>query len=957
MNDSKPLLRAVPPPTRQVGDGAVAAAQETGLDIAFLTAVLQQSTHRALIAFDRDGVEITRNDAAREWFTPAVELALRPRLAQALGQLSLFPDHTVHFPLALPGGDLQCRVQPVVGTGPLRGCVLSLMPLRVGELAEQDAERVRWRYALENAEDGLWDWSADTDRVFRSPRCYNMLGYPAGMLPETTDAWSKLVHPHDLDAQKEAIRSHLAGNSASYHSEYRIRDAYGEWRWMLDRGKIIERSEAGQPRRVVGTHTDITRYKDMELRLRERELLLDEAQRIGRVGSWSWDAATQIVTWSDELYRITGWPLNQRPPAWEGQGVLFTPESYARMRILMEQSFLTGIPFRTEVEMLRPDGERRQVEIAGEMISEAGTKGSRLVGVVRDVTDERRADETARWRSKLFNRIAAMGNIGGFDLVLATRAFQWTEENYRLHGVAPGTPVTLDFQLAQYDDASRERLAALVERMIAGESDEETAEVNFITPDDRRLVLRLTASVERHDGEPYRITGLTQDITREREAGQRIEQLAHFDTLTSLPNRFLFRQRADEAIAMAKRAKLSLALMYIDLDRFKNVNDSQGHAAGDQLLQEVAGRLKSCVRGSDLVGRLGGDEFGVMLCEVRRPEDAGLVAEKIIAAINAPVTVDGGEVQVGCSIGIALLSADTEDLTALMRAADAAMYAAKDAGRNNHQFYSDAFFERVQRRLSLESELRLALPRNEMSVVYQPTVCVRDGSVRGFEALLRWRRSNGEACLPAEFIPVAEESGEIVAIGRWVLREACRQASAWRDQGLSFERMAVNVSAMQLRDADFAEQVLAICADTGWSPHRLVLELTESALMRDTEILRTNFAVLEAAGTRLAVDDIGTGFSNLNYLHRFPVQHLKIDRSFVSQMLGDSQLTVLTQAIVHLGHALGLTVVAEGVETDAELAALRAQGCDEVQGYLYTRPLPPDELVDWMQALAAKVVT
>ena len=923
------------------------------MDLSFLTAVLQHSTHRALVAFDAAGNELTRNDCAREVFTPALHASLQPRLESAIAQLARSGEGNIHFEHLAPTGLFDCWVLPV-GAPPVQGAILSVMTARTDHQAEREVERVRWRYALENAEDGLWDWTAQTDRVYRSPRCFTMLGYPPTHLADTTEAWSTLVHPDDIDKQKNAILDHLAGRRTSYQSEYRIRDSHGQWRWLLDRGKIIEWSDDGRPQRVVGTHTDITRYKHMEFLLREREVLLDEAQRIGHVGSWSWDTGTQVVTWSDEMYRITGWPIGQRAPSFEQQQALFLPESYQRLRKQVENALVYGEPYRLELEAMRADGERRLVEVAGERVSGSDGVATRLIGVVRDITDERRAIETALWRSKLFNRISAMGHIGGFDLLLATREFQWTEENYRLHGIAPGTPVSLEFQLAQYDDESRERLGAQIERLIAGQSTEETAEVNFITPDDRRLVLRLTASVELHEGVPYRITGLTQDITREREAGQRIEQLAHFDSLTSLPNRFLFRQRAEEAIAMAKRAGLSLSLLFIDLDRFKNVNDSQGHAAGDQLLQEVAGRLKSCIRGSDLIGRMGGDEFVVMLCEIRRPEDAGLVADKIIASIGEPVTLDTGEVFVGCSIGIALLSAETPDLPALMRAADAAMYAAKDAGRNGYQFYNDAFYERVQRRLGLETELRLALLRNEMSVVYQPTVSLADGSVQGFEALLRWRRPSGEACSPAEFIPVAEESGEIVAIGRWVLREACRQARAWADAGMDFKRMAVNVSAMQLRDVDYATGVLAICAETGWPPDRLVLELTESALMRDTESLRRNFSLLESHGTHLAVDDFGTGFSNLHYLHRFPVEHLKIDRSFVSQMLGDPQMHTLTQAIVHLGHALNLTVVAEGVETAEELAALAAQGCDEVQGYLFTRPLPPNEVVAWMQAHGTK---
>ncbi|KFN43909.1 hypothetical protein N789_08145 [Arenimonas oryziterrae DSM 21050 = YC6267] len=923
------------------------------LDAGFLTAVLQHSTRRALIAFDRDGELMACNDRATELWTPTLRALLQPTLQSSFAQLREHPERSI----TCAHEDLEFRLLPVVHAGRTEGFILSLLPVQEIEPADDTSERVRWRYALENAEDGLWDWSADDTsaeggRVYRSPRCLTMFGYPPDYLHDTVHAWSELVHPADLEMQKNAIGQHLAGNRSTYKVEYRIRDFHGQWRWVLDRGKVIEWATDGRPKRVVGTHTDITDYKDLELRLRERELLLDEAQRIGKIGSWVWDAASDIFTWSDELYRICGWPMDQRPPRWAEHAALFTPESYTRLTTMVEAAIKSNGSYQLDLDLVRPNGDRRHVEIAGEVMPRVDGHGLRLIGVVRDVTEERRATETARWRSKLLNRIAAMGRIGGFDLALATREFQWTDENYRIHGIEPGTPVTLDTQFEHYDDESRERLRLALKRMVAGESTDETAEVNFITPDQQRLTLRLTASVEMHEGRPYRITGLTQDITREREAGQRIEQLAHFDTLTGLPNRFLFRQRADEAISVAKRANLSLALLFVDLDRFKDVNDTHGHAAGDQLLQEISGRIKACVRGSDVVGRLGGDEFVVMLCEVRKPEDAALVADKIIAAVNEPVALPDGEVTVGASIGIALLNEGTVDLEALMRASDAAMYAAKQSGRNGYQYYNDAFYERIQRRVQLDKELRLALTRDQLFLVYQPTVALGSGTIQSFEALLRWRRGNGDLCSPVEFIPVAEESGEIVPIGRWVLREACRQAVVWRHTGLPFERIAVNVSAVQLRDPEYATQVLAICQETGWAPEHLVLELTESALMRDNEALRRTFTLLESYGVRLAVDDFGTGFSNLHYLHRFPVQHLKIDRSFVSQMLGDLQVTVLTQAIIHLGHALGLTVVAEGVETDQALQALRAQGCDEVQGYLLTPPLPPPELEAWVRARA-----
>jgi PAS domain S-box-containing protein len=426
----------------------------------------------------------------------------------------------------------------------------------------------RWRYALDHAEDGLWDWSAEAGQVMRSARCLAMLGYAPDTVPDTVEAWHALVHPEDRARQEAAIHDHIRGDSAIYSIEYRLRTADGGWRWILDRGRVIERFDDGRPRHVVGTHTDVTAYKDLEQRLLERERLLDEAQRIGKVGSWALDLETNSVWWSAELYRIVGWPADRPAPGWPDQEALFAGDGYARLQHAVTRVLGHGEGFNVEVEMLRPDGERRSVEVVAGLVHDPSGRVQRLIGAVHDVTEERRETEAARWRNKLLDRIAAMGRIGGFDLNLATGDIQWTAENYRVHRMDPATPVSVESLLQRYDEPSRLRLSTALDRLRSGQSQEESAEVEFVTDDERKLVLRLTAITEYHEGTPWRITGLTQDITEEREAGERIEQLAHFDTLTGLPNRFLFRQRAVEAIRVSQRARLSLGLLFVDLDRF-----------------------------------------------------------------------------------------------------------------------------------------------------------------------------------------------------------------------------------------------------------------------------------------------------------------------------------------------------------------------------------------------------
>lgn len=718
---------------------------------------------------------------------------------------------------------------------------------------------------------------------------------------------------------------------------------------------MAARNGAGE---LLGYTLSCAAAGDPGLRPDEREVLLDRAQRMGSMGVWIWRVDRDRFWMSNGAQQILGLEPADADLRYDDLGrFVVDREARVRLRDGVVAAIKCGEPYQQEFDIQRPTGERRRVIARGEALREANGRVDRIFGLLQDVTDQRQAEEAAGRRNALLDRIARIGRIGGWEFNVLTGKLDWTDENYRIHGIPLGTPVTVDSTKHMYEGRSREIFEAAVASVVSGQRDEETIEVQFITPDEERVWLRIHGQLERRDGKPFRITGHTRDITAEREASERIEQLAHYDTLTGLPNRFQFREIASRLIAQSNVAESGLALLFLDLDRFKVVNDTMGHEAGDQLLLDVAGRVRAVVRTGDVVARQSGDEFLVLLRDIARPEDAGRVAQKIIDAVGAPVKLSDSEAQVGCSIGIAVLGEDTASFDALLRAADTAMYAAKEAGRNNYQYYNDAYFVRMQRRVTLEKELRLALARDEFRLVYQPTIDLRTGAVRGIEALLRWPQADGEPRQPGEFIPIAEDSGEIIPIGRWVLREACRQARIWLDAGLAFDRLAVNVSAIQLRDPDFAAGVLEACEAAGWPPERLELELTESALMRDSEALRRTFALFEARGIGLSVDDFGTGFSNLHYLHRFPVKHLKIDRSFVLELLNDRPLERLSQAIVGLGHALDLRVIAEGVETEAVAAHLRTLDCDEAQGFLFARPMDGAALAEWIAARAARGVS
>jgi len=805
----------------------------------------------------------------------------------------------------------------------------------------------RWEIGLDSAEHGLWDWDIAADVVYRSERWKRMLGYDQHSLPHNLAALSELMHPEDHPRVSQAVREHLEGDSDGYSAEFRLRQRDGQWRWILDRGRVVSRGADGRALRMVGTHTDIHHHKLLEQQLREQQAQLEEAQRVASMGSWRWDCGTDTFWLSEDFGRQIG--LAGAPPVrMRGWLHLLGAEARATLRGVWRRLRGHGEPLHFELELAATARMPAQhLRVWAQPDHDGDGRLRRIGGQIQNVTEQRQTDALIRWRTELLNRVSALGRIGGCEIEVDTRRMQWTEECYRIHGLRK-EHITLEQALALYTEDSRDSFEAALRRIADGGLPEQL-ELCFYRQSGQRVWVQVLVELDRREGLPPRYVVLFRDVTREREANERIELLAHYDRLTGLPNRFLLRERAEEAMAEATERGQTLAMLLIDLDGFKSINDSFGHATGDTLLKLAATRLHQNLRNSDLFGRFSDDEFVVVLRDLSEPEDAGHVARKLIAALAEPLRKDQITLKLGASIGIALQTPELGDFDSLLRAADAAMYAAKESGRNTYHYYSQDVLLRAQRRLELEHALHGALDREEFSLVYQPLVPTAGESSPAIEALLRWQRPGHGACSPAEFIPIAEECGEIVRLGDWVLGEACRQAVAWDRAGLQFSRIAVNVSAVQLRDRGFAERVLEICRDNGWPAQRLELELTESALIRDTEALRRTFELFEQNGVLLAVDDFGTGFSNLHYLNRFPVQRLKIDRSFVQGMLADANTAEVTQAIVHLGHALGMQVVAEGVETVQEDALLRQQGCDEIQGYFYSRPLMPRDLAQWLR--------
>jgi diguanylate cyclase (GGDEF)-like protein len=497
---------------------------------------------------------------------------------------------------------------------------------------------------------------------------------------------------------------------------------------------------------------------------------------------------------------------------------------------------------------------------------------------------------------------------------------QGLEAIRRAHAAAPGVPVVV---LTGLDDES-----------LAVQALQQGAQDYLIKGqiETRGLLRSLRYAIERK--------------TMESAALAMARQMAHsaeHDFLTGLPNRMLLNDRVGQAIALAARHVKKVAVLFLDLDGFKHINDSLGHQVGDKLLQSIAKRLVDCIRGSDSVSRQGGDEFVVLLLELEHAEDAAVTARRMLQAVAQPHSIGQHDLHVTASIGVSVYPDDGLDADTLIKNADTAMYQAKENGRRSFQFFKPAMNVRAVERQFIEEGLRGALERRDFALHYQPKVNLTTGAITGAEALIRWTHPARGSISPADFIPVAEDCGLILPIGAWVLREACAQARIWMDAGLPVASMAVNVSAMEFRAENFLENLFAVLAETGLDPKSLELELTESVLMKHAASAAAILQTLRESGIRVTVDDFGTGYSSLSYLRKFPVDALKIDQSFIRQISSAGNDTVIVKAVIGMGRSLKLRVIAEGVEKLEELAFLRAYRCDEAQGYYFSRPVPPQQ--------------
>lgn len=557
-----------------------------------------------------------------------------------------------------------------------------------------------------------------------------------------------------------------------------------------------------------------------------------------------------------------------------------------------------------------------------------------------------------------------IARLGSWSWDFRTGVSDWSDETYAVLGYVHGEAVPgMDALIARVHPAHRDAALGLVRALRAGERASEVF-YRLELPDGQMRHVRLHCDLRvDDDGRVTGAFGTLQDITETKLAEERIHRLAFYDGLTTLPNRRLFMEHVAQALNRARRHNRAASVLSLDLDNFKRINDTLGYSAGDRLLEAVASRLRDGLRGYDEVAygeeeapgiaRLGGDEFCILLNEINQFDDAAKVAARIVSSFGQALMIGDNELFVTASVGIALFPSDGEDAETLLKNADAAMYHAKSQGRNNYQFYGRAMNARASEKLAMEAQLRKAIDRNEFEIHLQPKLDLRSDRIAGVEALVRWRHPERGIVLPADFIPLAEQSGLIVPIGEWVLQAACQQSKAWQGAGLLQLPVAVNISSLHFRHSTLLSTVAKALAESGLPPPMLELELTESMLMEDMEATLATLRSLKAIGVRLSVDDFGTGYSSLAYLKRFPLDTLKVDRSFVQDMPAAADDAAITSAIIAMAHSLKLEVVAEGVETREQLEFLKMRGCEYAQGYLISRPMSAPQLTPLLEQATA----
>jgi len=857
----------------------------------------------------------------------------------------------------------------------LKGSIVDVTEWKVAAEALRRSEE-RFRIVARATNDALWDWDLLTDSVWWNEGFRTLFGYHDNEIPPGIESWTANIHPEDRGRVETGVYALIDSGRQSWSDEYRFRRADRSYAQVLDRGYVIHDAE-GKAIRMIGSMMDISERKRVDR-------IQSALYRIAELTS----SAEDLDSFYAEIHRIVGQLMY-------AENFYLAMEDAAagliRFPYFVDQfdpppppmkigEGLTSRVLQTGKPLLIGEERIGELSAAGALAPHGATtidwlgvplrSGDRTFGVLTVQSYDSRIRYGEREKELL--TFVSQHIASALEKKWAADALASSERQYRslfenandcVMIVDPDTEVILKanpracelygFPAGELVGMSLKAFRRDVER---GEEEirqilREGALHNFaathFSRDGNAIEILVNSSLVEYEGKPAILT-INRDVTESRRAERKIERLAYEDALTGLPNRVRLEDRLTLSLGHARRDHHALAVLFIDIDRFKLVNDSLGHKIGDLLLQKVADRLTQMIRGSDTVARLGGDEFIVVLSKIERPENAGLVARKIQESFRVPIEIAERELYVTLSTGIAVFPEDGSDSDALLKSADAAMYAAKQQGRDGYQFHSGLRARRDLERLDLVNRLRRAVENDEFRVYFQPVIRVATGEITGTEALVRWERPEQGIVLPGEFIPVAEDTGLIIPIGTWVLRQACLQVAAWNRAGHRPLSVSVNLSVRQLQRPDIVAAVESVLAETGLPASQLSLEITESIAMQNVDVTLAAFAELKRLGVGITMDDFGTGYSSLSYLKLLPIDTLKIDRSFVRDVATDADDASIVRASIALAHELRLRVVAEGVETPEQLDFLRQHHCDEAQGFLFSAAVSAARFERWL---------
>ncbi len=811
----------------------------------------------------------------------------------------------------------------------------------------QTEERLReseeqYRLLVATIPEVVWKSDSSGKVLFVSPQVEALLGYSVEEFRQQGDSlWFNSVHADDQERVGQAFES-LINLGEPYDIECRARKKNGDWIWAHDRA--VASTDSNGLRVATGLISDITVRKAGE-----------ESQNSYRS---LFENMLEGFAHCEMIFDERGCPID-----FVYLAVNSAFEKMTGLTNVVGKRFSEVVPGATDsrqelvqrygrvAQTSRPD--RFEIEIKGLgmwfSVSAYGAGKGFFVAVFDCITARKQAEESILFKTALLEAQAET-TLDGILVVDESDRIVLANKQFGLHFGIPDELLSTqdDLVMRQHVMAKVEFPDVFVERVkyLNDHRDEKSRD---------ELRLKNGKVFDRYSGPLVDSKGryrgriwYFRDITARKLAEEQVQFLAYYDALTGLPNRILLKDRVRKALAAARRLDQKVAFLFLDLDRFKDVNDSLGHSVGDLLLQGMAERLKTWGREQDTIARLGGDEFLIMVTQVRDLMDVAAAAERLMDVMTAAFVIEGKPLNVSCSIGVSIFPEHGTDCETLIKNADAAMYGAKESGRNNFRFFSEEMNAQSVERLTLERSLRSALAQEQLFLMYQPQLDIGTGKITGVEALLRWQHPELGLVPPDRFIRIAENSGLIAPIGEWVLRTACSQARKWQDEGLPAVSVAVNVSAVQFRQQGFCELLKKVLHETGLAAQYLQLELTESLLLADTDVTISVLRELKSMGVTLAIDDFGTGYSSFNYIRQFRVSKIKIDRSFISDVATNPDDAAITAAIISMAKSLGLKVIAEGVEDEAQMSFLRAHHCDEIQGYYFSRPLERD-------AIAAKL--